>query len=161
MRKLRPGFGVSGQPIAWTWPLSLCANFSPQSRQAVACHKTRAGQPSWKCRKGNLLTAAIPTQIFPRHRNPLNIWCLAPSLRLIGNRQVRIPTEKYLLTVLEIVRLCHPGSVGPGEVISLLWALVSSFVNLPWDLLGKTEESISDTVWKGRLSAWLFWRLLL
>lgn len=64
-------------------------------------------------RKGHLAIALIPTRIFPRPYNPLNVWCLASNLRLIGNRQIEIPIEKYLLTVLEIVRPRHGWSVGP------------------------------------------------
>lgn len=57
-------------------------------------------------RKRHLVTALIPTRIFPRPRNPFSVCRLAPSLRLIGNRQIEIPIAKYLLTVLEVVRPC-------------------------------------------------------
>lgn len=128
VRKLRPaGWGSLASPgletWAWRgfWP-GLCPSrqILPYSLNLPeAWDKTRTGQPSKNAVKENL-TALVPTQMFPRPWDPLNVWCPAPSLRLIGNRQKRISSEKYLLFALEIVRPYHLGSVGQGKLFPSL-----------------------------------------
>lgn len=165
MRKLRPESGenvscVKGHPGVWVgvlWPAfahwpgleEISTGTSVLLRVLSHSPVPQWSETKWTSPQGfssslknvtRNLTAPAPAQIFPRPRNPLNAWCLAPNHRFIWNRC------KY--QTKNIHGLC-PATYDLWELggkLFFLWALVSPLINLVRDRFGKTEESFSERV---------------